>query len=227
MTDPKHHVDLGQRFGKLVVTELGLRLEPKNPRRPDGRKRSAERAVRVRCDCGTERIIKLTNLVSPKTLQTQCNQCLTGMDTQVRSSTQYLYHLHRNILLRCQDPKNHAYPSYGGRGILLAPEWQDLADFSDWILSNLGERPTGMSFDRIDVNGNYEPGNVRWATVTEQQQNKRPRRPGRHRLPRELVQSALIRYDSGGITYGALAHELGVAEMSLASAVRRLRRSQG
>lgn len=78
-----------------------------------------------------------------------------------------------NMLSRCRNPKATGYPSYGGRGIVVCERWLDFAAF----LEDMGTKPTpDHSIDRIDVNGNYEPGNCRWATETEQQRNKRSNR---------------------------------------------------
>ncbi len=76
---------------------------------------------------------------------------------------------------RCENHTNDSYAHYGGRGITVCARWQD--DFLAF-LADMGTRPTkAHSLDRIDVNGHYEPGNVRWATAKEQAQNKRPTRP--------------------------------------------------
>lgn len=78
------------------------------------------------------------------------------------------------MVSRCTKPLNKCYARYGGRGIRVCDEW--LHDFAAF-LAYLGPRPTpGHSVDRIDVDGHYEPGNVRWATVTEQQRNRRSNR---------------------------------------------------
>lgn len=73
------------------------------------------------------------------------------------------------MLTRCTNPKTPAYKDYGGRGITVCERWKTFENF----LEDLGERPEGMSLDRIDPDGNYEPGNVRWGTRQEQTDNRR------------------------------------------------------
>lgn len=75
-----------------------------------------------------------------------------------------------NMVGRCHDPKHKGYASYGARGIQVCERWR--ASVHNF-LADMGARPDGMSLDRIDVNGNYEPRNCRWATYAEQMRNKR------------------------------------------------------
>lgn len=72
---------------------------------------------------------------------------------------------------RCINPRSTNYPGYGGRGIQVCDQWMNSFEC---FLSNMGIRPSkGHSIDRINNEGNYEPGNCRWATASEQQRNKR------------------------------------------------------
>jgi len=102
----------------------------------------------------------------------------------------YFRSIWKNIKSRCQDPKCLAYPRYGARGITIRPAWSDDFElFHREVIDEIGDRPEGfMTLDRIDNDGHYEPGNIRWATVSEQNANRNPymyqKRKGREHLPR-------------------------------------------
>lgn len=83
-----------------------------------------------------------------------------------------LYRTWQTMRQRCENPRSKDYSRYGGRGIAVCAEWRDVTAFIAWIEANIGPRPAGRTLDRIDNDGNYEPGNVRWATAKEQSANR-------------------------------------------------------
>jgi hypothetical protein len=101
------------------------------------------------------------------------------------------------MLKRCRDPKSPKYPAYGGRGITVCDEWLDFTVF----LSDVGPRPgPGYTIDRIDNDGNYEPGNVRWATPVQQSNNQR--------------RTILVGVDGQAMTIRQIADRLGISHVA-------------
>jgi hypothetical protein len=106
---------------------------------------------------------------------------------------------------RCENPAHDSYPGYGGRGIKVCERWQDFGVFASDIELEIGPRPPRMTLDRIDNNGNYEPGNIRWASPTLQNRNKR----STAKLSDGDVSVCLPRWQAGE-SVSALAREYGV-----------------
>lgn len=139
---------------------------------------SGHRHVMCRCSCGIEKLIKADNLVRGHTKS--CG-CIALERLSARSRTHGhasgrvspTYRIWSGMIDRCENANTPCFVNYGGRGISVCARWRE--SFKNF-LADMGERPAGMSIDRIDNDGNYEPDNCRWASKTEQGRNKRSNR---------------------------------------------------
>jgi len=112
-----------------------------------------------------------------------------------------LYDLWYNMLQRCYNPKYKGYKNYGARGIVVCPRWHVFNNFVADIEASIGLHRGLKTLDRIDNDGNYEPGNVRWATMTEQTNNRRVLT----KLTKEQVAEIRAKYASGAYSQRDLA----------------------
>lgn len=130
-----------------------------------------------RCDCGNTKIVTTSDLISRKVKSCGCLHKEGSHKTHNMSKTRF-YKIWCSIKYRCLNEKSYKYYLYGGRGITVCDRWLKFENFKEDMYSSYlahvekyGEKNT--SIDRIDVNGNYEPNNCRWATNSEQQANTR------------------------------------------------------
>ena len=154
----------GARFGRWTV--IG-----EHPERDDQRRRRWQ----CRCDCGTTRMVLNFNLIGGQSRSCGCLQAeiVTVHNTKHGQSHSPEHRAWRGMLDRCHVPSNGNYPRYGGRGITVCTAWQSF----DRFYADVGPRPSpAHSLDRINNNLGYFPENVRWATRTEQANNRRNNR---------------------------------------------------
>lgn len=162
----------GRKFGKQFV------LGPDAPL--DASMKKYLFPWRVRCDCGNVRTISHSALVRGRGCG--CVHRQRAKEANTKHGFAYgqrygrrperTYRIWQNMLNRCRNQKLPCWKNYGGRGIVVCERWQDFANF----IADMGECPPGLSIDRINNDGNYEPSNCRWATRKQQSLNQRPRK---------------------------------------------------
>ena len=156
----------GQRFGKLTVREWA------------GSAPNRQALWACDCECGNTSVVRGSQLQQGKTGSCGCvkrEQWRRSMTHGQAGPTRRTSLYSRWLLMRrrCGNPRAADYPRYGGRGIRVCELWESSFEA---FASHVGNPPgPGYSIDRINNDGNYEPGNVRWATASEQALNRRPR----------------------------------------------------
>lgn len=137
---------------------------------------------RLMCGCGEEFVKAQSTLCKAEKNPPRCRNCYLISKTLLKSAQKYqqgevdgyLYGVWHRMKYRCLNRKNKHYKDYGGRGITIHQPWLIYQVFADYVRANIGDRiyPT-YSLDRIDNDGSYVPGNIRWATKQEQALNRR------------------------------------------------------
>ena len=161
------NIDLtGKRFGNISVIRFDGYKQFN-----DGRKR---KKYYCKCDCGKEFSVMGGALTSGNTTSCGCKRYKFDNTKHITHgmTKSSLYRVWVNMKDRCNNSNCKAYKNYGGRGIKVCREWNESSEvFMDWAVHN-GYRQ-GLTLDRVDVNGNYEPSNCRWETMKKQANNRR------------------------------------------------------
>lgn len=151
----------GVVFGRLTVVS-------------ESEKRKGRTSWNCVCECGNKFIAITQRLRNGQTTSCGCarvdfaSSLGKGAATH-RMSNSGIYSSWSSMKTRCSNKNHVAYEQYGGRGISVCDRW----NVFEYFLADMGEKPYGCSIDRIDTDGNYEPGNCRWATAKEQGRNRR------------------------------------------------------
>ena len=163
-------IDLtGQRFGRLLV--LGLSASAPQPRI------NLDTVWACRCDCGNECTADWVSLRSSGKRSCGCwrreashtNRLKHGASCRGKKRAEY--RIWTGMIVRCYNQHAKAFPRYGARGIVVCDQWRHSFEA---FLADMGARPSPeFSIDRIDNEGNYEPGNCRWASISQQTRNRR------------------------------------------------------
>lgn len=169
---------------------------------------SEKKTILCECSCGNKFTCRIFDLTCQKSPILNCGKCGIVLEKPIKAFRKYrvsrLENIYYKMLRRCYNSNDQDFLRYGGRGISVCDEWQQsFNNFRSWALDNGYQED--LTIDRIDVNGNYEPSNCRWATRKEQSNNTR--RTKKYNFNGGLYTASEIA-DMIGINYGTLKSRL-------------------
>lgn len=159
--------EIGDKYGRLTIQEYA------------GKAKNGSTLVKCVCDCGTEKIVRLCSLKKGEIRSCGClaKELLIKRNKTIKyithgQSRTRLYTIWCDMKQRCLNKNQQMFKYYGERKISICDEWKNnFNSFYDWAMEN--GYADDLTIDRIDVNGNYEPSNCRWATMQQQRRNTR------------------------------------------------------
>lgn len=186
-------IPVGSVFGKFTVVDSPIKV------------RGTQRWL-SRCECGRGEIMATSTVLKDKAKTgVGCYHCSPRPKVTHRMTETKTYRIWSAMKSRCSNPNHSDYHLYGGRGVKVCERWQSSFEA---FLEDMGVKPEGLSIDRINSDGNYEPGNCRWATDEEQGQNTR----------------RCIKIELAGVSYPSLAALCRAYSLSYSKAKQLLRK---
>ncbi len=154
--------------------------------------------------CGAQSLVQ-----RPRSIGKSCPSCARIKHGHARTGkATKTWFVWQSMLARCTSETHRYYSSYGGRGIQVCDRWRGKDGFANF-LADMGDKPAGMSIDRIDNDGNYEPGNCRWASATTQGRNRR-----NTKLTYELAEAVRSMCRQGAVK-ADIARAFGIAQSTV------------
>lgn len=188
----------GERYGRLTVTGFSHRVK------------SGHSFFCCECDCGAATTVRKDALVNGKTTSCGCKSADSSRERFTKHGMNQTaeYRAWQQMKERCNNPRKPRFADYGGRGIRVCERWSGQHGFANFI-ADMGRKPhPDLSIERINNDGNYEPGNCKWATRIEQRNNQRKAKPKKPIVYQGESKTLSDWAKHFGLTYAIVLHRL-------------------